>query len=178
MSAFKLPPDPAAATSYALWRKDVVIWQKLTDTAKAKQGLALQYACRSSARIHKAVVSIPEGDVECEEGFNNVLKVLDGLFKIDVKDAELKSYHDFETIQRKDGQTIADFINEFDGLCLETKTHGNVMSPNLLAVKLMRAPSGTVWCDVSSHCLWRLITSRATTDVWTFYYKKALTNSK
>ena len=96
MSGFKLPPDPSTAGSYTLWRKDVIIWKKLTDIAADKRGLALQYACRSkdstnrSNRIHEAMVNIPEEEVECPEGFDNVLKVLDQLFKIDEKDAELK----------------------------------------------------------------------------------------
>ena len=143
MSTFKLPPDPGTSPDYTLWRKDIVIWQKLTDLAAAKQGLALQFACRSNKRIHEAVVNIPETDVAGATGFANVLKVLDDLFKTDDKDAELKSYHDFETIHRKDDQTMADFINEFDALLQKTKAHGNVISENLLAVKLMRAANLT-----------------------------------
>ena len=139
MSTFKLPPDPSAASNYKLWRKDALIWKKLTDVAADKKGLALQYACRSNERIHRAVTDLPDIEVECAAGFENVLACLDRLFKTDQKDEEVKCYHDFETIQRKDDQTIADFINEFDSLLNKTKDHGNVFSDTLLATKLIIA---------------------------------------
>ena len=149
MAAFNLPTDPSNTKNYSLWRKDAVIWQKLTSVPRAKQGLALQYACKANARVHEAVVGISSDDVECDEGFNNVLKVLDELFKVDDKEEEMKAYYQFEKISRNDGQTIADFINEFDSLLKKTQKHGNAMSDNLLAIKLMRAANLTkTQCDI------------------------------
>ena len=137
--SFKLPTDPSTAKNYSLWRKDALIWQKLTDVPIAKQGLTLQYACRGDDRIQEAVLAIETEKVECNDGFKNVLEVLDKLYKVDDKDEEMKAYHQFESISRKDNQTIADFINEFDSLWSKTKGHGNVISQNLLGIKLMRA---------------------------------------
>ena len=147
--AFNLPTDPSTAPSYPLWRKDAVIWQKLTSVAKEKQGLALQYACKSNPRVHEAVVSIEDAKVECEDGFKNVLEVLDGLFKVDEKEEEMKSFHQFENISRAEEQTVADFINEFDSLLKKTQSHGNAMSDNMLGIKLMRAAMLTkTQCDI------------------------------
>ena len=147
--AFNLPTDPSTAEDYSLWRKDAVIWQKLTSVPKAKQGLALQYACKSKPRVHEAVVSIASEEVECDQGFENVLKVLDNLFKTDKKEEEMKAYYDFEKISRSDGQSIADFINQFDSVLNKTKAHGNQMNNNLLAIKLMRASNLTkTQCDI------------------------------
>ena len=143
MASYRLPPDPSKASSYELWRKDAVIWQKLTGLAKPKQGLALQYSCTGNDRIHEAVTNIEPEKVECEDGFKNILEVLDKLFKVDEKDSEMKAYHEFESIRRGDSQTIADFINQFDALLNKTKSHGNQMSENLLALKLMRAANLT-----------------------------------
>ena len=140
---FKIPPDPSLAKSYELWRKDVMVWQKITDIAKEKQGLVLQYACRGSRRIHEAIMNIEDAEVESENGFGNVLKVLDRLHNIDKKEAEMKTYHEFESVRREDGQTIADFINQFDALLTKTKSYGNTMSETLLASKLMRAANLT-----------------------------------
>ena len=72
-----------------------------------------------------------------------VLEVLGELFKTDAKDAEMKAYLEFGTITRKDGQTVADFINQYDRFLNKIKMHGNVMSTNLLALKLMRAANLT-----------------------------------
>ena len=156
--AFKLPTDPSTAKNYALWRKDILIWQKLTDVPVAKQGLTLQYACKGDSRIQEAVVDIDSDKVECNEGFTNVLKVLDDLFKTDEKDEEMDAYHKFENISRKENQTIADFINEFDALWAKTKKHGNVISQNLLGIKLMRA------ANLSKSQIENIKASTATTD--------------
>ena len=143
MASMKLPPDPSTAKSYSLWKKDAQIWEKLTDVAKGKRGLALQFACQGNLRIKEAVVNIEDDKVDCDDGFKNVLEVLDGLLKVDDKEAEMIEYQAFETIRREDSQTIADFINEFDGLVNKTKARGNVMSENLLALKVMRAANLT-----------------------------------
>ena len=66
MDPYNLPEDPSTAADYSLWRKDVVIWQKLTDLPKFKHGLALQYACKSDARIHEEIVSIDIEEVDCD----------------------------------------------------------------------------------------------------------------
>ena len=141
--SFKIPTDPSLAKSYKLWRKDALVWQKITDTPKAKQGLVLQYACQANERIHEAVMDIEETKVVGDDGFKNVLDVLDGLFKVDDKESEMQIYHDFESIRRDDQQTIADFINQFDSLLTKTKSYGNQMSENLLASKLMTAANLT-----------------------------------
>ena len=143
MASFKLPPDPSEAKSYDLWKKDAEVWKLLTDVAEEKQGLALQYACRSDTRIHEAVMAVEPEKVKCKEGFANVVDVLDKLFKVDQKDAELKAYNKFETIRRGDHQKMADFIMEFDSVLNKTKSHGNVMNENLLGIKLMRAANLT-----------------------------------
>ena len=106
MASFKLPPDPASATSYELWKKDAEVWQQLTDVAEEKQGLALQYACRGDKRIHEAVMAVDPVQVKCNEGFQNVVAALDTLFKIDKKDSELQAYNRLETMRRGDDQTV------------------------------------------------------------------------
>ena len=79
MSSLKLPPEPTENINYTLWRKDVVVWTKLTDTVKANRGRALQFACRNKKRLHEDVLDIDDAQVDCEEGLENVLKVLDNL---------------------------------------------------------------------------------------------------
>ena len=113
---FKLPTDPSTAENYSLWRKKILIWQKLTDVPLCKQGLTLQYACKGNSRIQEAVLNMANENVECQDGFVNVLNVLDKILKCDPKDEELNFYQQFETINRKDNQTIIDFIDEFDSL--------------------------------------------------------------
>ena len=75
MSSLKLPPDPSAATSYELWKKDAKVWQELTDVALEKQGFALQYACRGDPQVHEAVMAVKKTKVKGKKGFNNIMSV-------------------------------------------------------------------------------------------------------
>ena len=135
----KLPPEPSSCDSYDLWRQDIEVWAELTETPVAKRGLALQYACRTNKRLHKAVLKIPSEQVKCNEGLENVLKVIDTFHKVDKKESAVKSYKEFLSLKRKQDQTIADFILEFDEISNETKSNGNSLSDDLLAYQLLES---------------------------------------
>ena len=134
-----LHPEPPSSEDYLLWRKDIHVWKKITTTPKAKMGLALQYACRVNKKIHEAVLNITEAEVECEDGLENVLKVLDGLHHVDQRESAVQCYEEFERLKRREDQKIADFIIQFESMHNKTKKHGNTLSDDLLASKLMRA---------------------------------------
>ena len=72
-SGMKLPPEPSTSENYLLWRKDIELWKQLTETPKAKQGIALQYACRTNKKIHEAILNIDETEVAMDTGIDNVL---------------------------------------------------------------------------------------------------------
>lgn len=133
-----LPPEPPTSDNYALWRKDIELWKKLTDTAVAKQGLALQYACRTNKKIHEGVLNIDSEQVDCAEGINNVLKVLDELHNMDQKETALQCFQEFEALRRKDDETVPDFITRFKASVNKTKKNGNTFSDDLLAFKLLK----------------------------------------
>ena len=143
MTSNKFPEDPSTATNYKLWRKDVLIWKKLTSIERNKQGLALQYVCKGNDEIHEAVTNIEDEKVECAEGFNNVLAVLDKFFNIDKRDIEIKECSEFESLIKEEQQTMANFVNMFDSLYNKTKVHGNSMSDNMLVTKLLKAANIT-----------------------------------
>ena len=80
MTSLELPPEPTE--DYLLWKKDLALWQKLTETPKEKMGIALQYVCRSNYKLHEAIVNIDSNKVEKEGGIDEVIKVLDELHNI------------------------------------------------------------------------------------------------
>ena len=143
MCSMKLPPEPSSCENYQLWRKDVEVWSKLTDTPAAKRGLALQYACRTNQKLHETILEIPSEQVECEEGLENVLKVLDTHHNVNKKEVAIKSYKDFLSLRRKQNQTISEFILEFDKISNKTKSNGNTLSDDLMAYQLLQAVSIT-----------------------------------
>ena len=137
--SYKIPPDPSSAENYDIWCKDIKIWAKLTDVPKAKQGLALQFACKNDKRIHETVVNLPSASVECDEGLNNVIKALDDLFKKDKTEVAYQAYEKFENFRRQGDQKMFDFLHEFDSLLQKTEAQGTTMSDDLKAYRLLKA---------------------------------------
>lgn len=135
----KLPPEPSSSDNYKLWRKDIELWKQLTETPKAKMGIALQYACRNNKRIHEAILNIDEAEVAGDEGIENVLKVLDTLHNVDKEETALLAYEEFEALSRKESEKVSEFVLKFEASYKKTKTNGNKLSDELLASKLMRA---------------------------------------
>ena len=135
----KLPVEPSKSDSYDLWRQDIEVWAELTETPVAKRGLALQYACRTNKRLHKAVLKIPSTQVKCDEGLENVLKVIDTYHKVDKKESCINSFKEFLSLKRKQDQTIRDFLLEFDEYLNETISHGNILSDDLKAYQLLES---------------------------------------
>ena len=136
---FDLPADPSTAENYHLWRKDAVIWKKLTSLPREKQGLALQYTCKLNPSIQEAVLNIDTSIVECDQGFNNVLMVLDEYHNFNEEADLINTYEKFRKIVRADGQDICDFIAEFDNLKKKFESHGNTTVDHQMAHKLLRA---------------------------------------
>ena len=77
MDSLTLPPAPSEDMDYYLWRKDIAVWTKLTETPKAKRGRALQYICRKDERLHNLVMNINDDKVDCNDGLENVLNEID-----------------------------------------------------------------------------------------------------
>ena len=139
MDTIIMPTDPSTAPNYALWRKDIVIWQKLTNLPKEKHGLALQYACKLDLKVHERVANIDLTEVEADTGFETVLEILDQLYNFDEKDEEIITYDKFQILSRREDQDILDFINEFDFLVKKLQKYGNIFCSQHLGLKLLNA---------------------------------------
>ena len=132
----KTPPDPSAAKDYTQWKKDIVIWDKLTDLPKAKRGLALQFAIQKDD-VRETICALPDTEVEAEDGLQKVITALDGIYITDKTETAYDCYHEFETLRRKDNESINDYVQRFNTLLKRTQTYGTVMSDDLLAYRLI-----------------------------------------
>ena len=102
-------------------------------------GVALQYACRTNKKIHEAILNIDPADVDGEQGIDKVLSVLDELHNVDQKESAVNCYEKFLSLKRKPNQRVAEFILEFESLSNKVTASGNVLSPDLLACRLLQA---------------------------------------
>ena len=138
MDSLELPPAPSLAIDYNLWKKDVIVWSKLTSTDKIKRGRALQYSCRNHEKLHEAVLNIHDELVDCDEGLNNVLEIIDKILDKTQHQKTVEAYENFLNLEFKPTQNIEEFFFEFDKSVNALTSTGNVLSEDLLFYKLLK----------------------------------------
>ena len=88
---------------------------------------------------NRTILSINTNKVECDEGFKNVLNVLDEYYNFNSEADLINTYEKFKNIVRVDGQDIFEFIDEFDYLRKKLESYGNRIVDHQLAHKLLIA---------------------------------------
>ena len=139
MDSLKLPPEPTLDINYTLWRKDITVWTKLTDTVKVKRGRALQYACRNNKRLHEAVLDIEDNLVDCNQGLENVLEVIDKLLGKSKHWTTVEAFEHFMSLQLEPTQNLEEFLSQFDLAISALKKTGNILTETLLFHQCLKA---------------------------------------
>lgn len=134
-SNMKNPPILDDSASYDSWSKLVKIWQKFTDLPREKQGPAVLLSLKGKPLEYVLELSID--DISSAGGFNTVLTKLDTLYKKDAVETAYEAYERFEKFQRPNHMNITDYVNEFEKLLNKTKSHGSVISSDILAYRLL-----------------------------------------
>ena len=139
MDSLILPPEPTEDMDYDIWRKDVLIWSKLTNTPKIKRGRALQYTCRNYKKIHEIVLDIDDRVVDCKNGLVNVLKVLDAFMKKSNYQKAIDAFEKFMKLEISSSQSLEEFFYKFDLAYKEMKNTGSTLNENLLFHRFLKA---------------------------------------
>ena len=116
----KEPPLLSKVKIYHDWKKKLEIWSasSYSGVAKAAQGTALLMTLEGKAE--EAALQIPSDVIMSEKGLASIIEKLDALLK-------------FETFKRKSGQSIQDYILEFERLYSKAK----VMARRFLKICLL-----------------------------------------
>ena len=109
-NSLNLPPEPTNDMDYDLWRKDVIVWSKLTSTPKIKRGRALQYSCRHNKRLHEVVLGIEDKLVDCKNGLVNVLKTIDTIMKKSDHQIAVEAFEKFLNLEIEPSETLEEFF--------------------------------------------------------------------
>ena len=135
----KEPPLLSKAKIYHDWKKKLEIWSasSYSGVAKAEQGTALLMTLEGKAE--EAALQIPSDVIMSEKGLASIIEKLDALYMKDTIEDKFDVLLKFETFKRKSGQSIQDYILEFEGLYSKAKSYGTQISEDLLAFRLMRS---------------------------------------
>ena len=112
------PPDFAKCKTYEQYKVELEAWQAITDLPKEKQAIAVALSLPQTpdtTGIRERVFEELElSDLKKEDGMKTLTDYLDkNLGKDDLVDS-LEKFEDFEDYTRRSGQSINDYVAEFD----------------------------------------------------------------
>ena len=111
------PPAFNKTKSYERYKQELLAWKEVTDLSSRKQAIvvALSLPEDDETQIRDKVFDqLPLEELKKENGLSLLVTFFDKhLAKDDLSDS-LEKFTDFENYERREGQTICDFIANFD----------------------------------------------------------------
>ena len=131
----KNPPLLETAVSFEIWEKKVELWQTITDLKPEQQGAALVLAL--TAKAQDQVLELPTSEIKAADGVKKILEKLGIIYKKDAVDSAYESFERFIYYKRPDEINVSDFVLEFEKRHLKAKSHGCLLSDDILGFLLL-----------------------------------------
>ena len=137
------PPDFAKCKSYERYKQELQAWAKVTEVAKKKQGIAIalslpedgedQYGIRE-----KVFEQIDIDELETEDGLKTLIAFFDKHMGKDELADSFQKFEHFEDFSRENGQSITDYIAQFDQKYNRLVKLKMELPAEILAFKILR----------------------------------------
>ena len=135
------PPAFNKTKSYERYKQELLAWKEVTDLSSRKQAIvvALSLPEEDETQIRDKVFDqLPLEELKKENGISLLVTFFDKhLAKDDLSDS-LEKFTDFENYERREGQTIHDFIANFDAKYRRIEKKSMKLPSEILAFKLLQ----------------------------------------
>ena len=141
-SKLREPPAFISETkSFATYQRDLKRWAKLTDLEDDQKADMVVHCLdgHSSGIKEKIDTQMEEAKLSCDEGIDNLLKFLEGVYEVDEWSDSYEKYIMFEKCTRAKGQTVQEFLASWENCYTKMKKAGCDMSDQVLSYKLLSA---------------------------------------
>ena len=136
------PPEFIDTSSgYAEYKRKLERWSRITSVEKKKQAEVVLYHLEGHPSGVQEKIDIALGDklVDKDDGLAELIKYLDGIYAVDPMTDAWNKYKEFVRLRIKDGQSVSEFIAEFEKAYAKAKSCGNECSDSTLAFNLLEA---------------------------------------
>ena len=137
MASYKNPPKLTDTLQYENWIKQLKLWAICSKVDKKEQAPAVALSLEGRAR--EAALELTIEELNVEEGLNNLITKLDGLFLKDEHQRTYVSYAEFEEFKRPEDMTIDNYINDFERLYNKVKSFKIELPDQVLAYRLLKS---------------------------------------
>ena len=129
------PPVLNETVDYEQWKKEVAMWQVCCKYEEGQRGPALALSLEGKAK--DAVLELELKELQKAGGVELILKTLDGLFLKDENQRMYVAMKKFEQYTRSKGQSLDEYINEFEKNYNRLKLHKITFPDQFLAYRLL-----------------------------------------
>lgn len=112
MASYKWPPKLDDESVYETWKRDIGIWCELTDLPKKKQALAIHLSL--TGRVRVASLELDPDVLKQEDGVEQLLMKLDGLFLVDKGRRQFVALHGLYNYRRASDTNIREYVAAFE----------------------------------------------------------------
>ena len=121
---------------YEQWKKDLLLWTEFTDISRTKMAIAVHLSLTGRAR---ATSELSMDELKNEDGIDNLLKKLDRVFMQDENWRCFNNYLAFENYRRAEGDSIDQYLSEFNRRHYKLKECGVQLSDAVVACRLIKS---------------------------------------
>ena len=132
------PPFDRDTDDYKSWKRDFELWQSITESPKAKQGVLVSLRLDKVTR-DEVCDEITNAELITEQGVQKVIEKLDKIFKPDPKLTAYEAYENFETYKRQSNVSITEFCKEFEARLKKVTDDGTKIADHILAYRLIKS---------------------------------------
>ena len=136
-SRYVHPPELKEDINWLDYKKEVEIWQALTDLPATKQGPSIFFSLQGKAKT--AALELDIDDIKKEDGVMTILTKLDKLYLQETSQSEYIAYHEFETFKRPRSMPIKEYLIKFDSLYNKIKKYKMELPDGVLAYRVLNS---------------------------------------
>ena len=140
-SKFLTPPAwKVDKMKYSDWKFEVQLWEKFTMIDKRQQGFAVYSTLPQEQGIDEKIrLALQNGeiDLENEEAITKIFKILDKWYGKDDLSATFDAWKRFKIFERKEDETIEQFMSNYDKTVKELQKFGVKLPEIILGMQLL-----------------------------------------
>ena len=138
------PPWNIEQNAYEDWCFEVELWEKCSTLDKKEKSFLLFSSIPSKDTTgaherHRLACKNGEIVLENEDAVTQILKVLDNIYKRDDLSLTFETWSTFIKFRKKDTDSMAQFITNYDRKVNELKRDGIVLPETVLALQLLES---------------------------------------
>ena len=136
-----LPPIYNPDRRYDLYKTELELWGGATSVEENKQGVTIALSLPDDDKLHLRSTVLDKVDkdkLKGKDGLKELIALLDELLGEDDLEDSLHKYEEFEDYKKSNGESIAQYIVNFEAKYDKVKNKGIKLPSEVLAFKLLR----------------------------------------